>query len=106
MVVMDFVDGSEPKEGPLSTEQFGQVDRAVRLLHQQNFVFGDVMLIDFGWCGTADESVYPSTLNKDLGIQWPDEVWPDEVMRKEHDVTMLERLRLVTHAEEADPRLV
>ncbi|KAI0296951.1 hypothetical protein B0F90DRAFT_1635421 [Multifurca ochricompacta] len=117
MVVMDFVDGSEPNEVPLSNEQFGQVDRAVRLLHQQNFVFGDlrtpnllisgekVMLIDFDWCGTADESLYPSTLNTDSGIQWPDGVWPGEVMRKEDDVTMLERLRPVTHAEEADPGL-
>ncbi|KAI0302816.1 hypothetical protein B0F90DRAFT_1712295 [Multifurca ochricompacta] len=114
MVIMDFVDGSEPKEGPLSIEQYGQVNQAVQLLHQQNFVFGDLrtsnllissgekkmmMLIDFDWCGKADESVYPSTLNTDSGIQWPDEVWPGEVMKKEHDVTMLERLRpVVPHA--------
>ncbi|KAI0294704.1 hypothetical protein B0F90DRAFT_1820992 [Multifurca ochricompacta] len=119
LIVVKFVSiyNAEAHRLLASNQLAPPLDRAVQLLHQQNFVFGDlrtpnllisgekVMLIDFDWCGTADESLYPSTLNTDSGIQWPDGVWPGEVMRKEDDVTMLERLRPVTHAEEADPGL-
>jgi hypothetical protein len=104
MIVMDFVEG-EPAVSSLSEGQFEQVKEAIQLLHSHDFVFGDlrlpnilitgdtVMLIDFDWCGKAEEAQYPASLNTADDIGWPPGVEPDSVMRKEHDIFMLQKLR-------------
>jgi hypothetical protein len=105
MIVMDFVEG-EPAVGSLSEDQFEQVNEAIQLLHSHDFVFGDLrppnilitdddtaMLIDFDWCGKAEEAQYPANLNTADDIVWPPGVEPDSVMRKEHDIFMLQKLQ-------------
>ena len=104
MIVMDFVEG-KPAVGSLSEGQFEQVNEAIQLLHSHDFVFGDLrpvnilitddtaMLIDFDWCGKAEEAQYPASLNTTDDIGWPPGVEPDSVMRKEHDIFMLQKLQ-------------
>ena len=104
MIVMDFVEG-KPAVGSLSEGQFEQVNEAIQLLHSHDFVFGDLrlpnilitddtaMLIDFDWCGKVEEAEYPSSLNTHDALGWPTGVEPDSVMRKEHDIFMLQKLQ-------------
>ncbi|KAI5119335.1 hypothetical protein M0805_004012, partial [Coniferiporia weirii] len=105
MIVMDFVDTAHSL-GSLSEDQIDQVRRAVDLLHSRDLVFGDlrrpnmlitagkgdVKIVDFDWCGRADERCYPISLNQGGGIDWPEGVGPSCVMRKQHDLDMLEKL--------------
>jgi hypothetical protein len=104
MIVMDFVE-EESAVSSLSEGQFEQVKEAVELLHSHDLVFGDLrlpnilitddtaMLIDFDWCGKAEEARYPASLNTVDDIGWPPGVEPDSVMKKEHDTFMLQKLR-------------
>lgn len=104
MIVMDFIEG-KPAVGSLSEGQFEQVKEAIQLLHSHDFVFGDLrppnilitddtaMLIDFDWCGKAEEAQYPASLNTADNIGWPTGVEPDSVMRKEHDIFLLQKLQ-------------
>ncbi|KAF8577897.1 hypothetical protein K439DRAFT_1621781 [Ramaria rubella] len=103
MIVMDFIEGENPSDF-LFEDQAGQIRKAVDLLHSHKFVFGDLrspnicitegraMLIDFDWCSTEDEGRYPMSLNQEIGIDWAEGVGPDCVMKKEHDLDMLEKL--------------
>ena len=88
-----------------------QVERAVSLLHDHNIVFGDlrdgnilyiksregdategrVMLVDFDWAGSHDIDRYSATLNIHGG--WAEGVSPYGLMRKEHDLWQMARLR-------------
>ena len=81
-----------------------RVDDTVRLLHNENIVFGDlqdpnvlyvdsddsVVLIDFDWAGTDGVSRYPATLNP--ANAWVEDVFPYGIMCKAHDIWQLKRL--------------
>jgi hypothetical protein len=54
------------------------------------------MMIDFDWCSEAGKACYPSSLNCDVDLGWPEGVKPDALMLKEHDLLMLETLRPYT----------
>ena len=104
LVVMDFVDGAS--SDTLTQAQYIEVKRAVALLHSNNLVFGDlrppnilirdgrVMIIDFDWCGEAGNACYPEELNPDRKLGWPPGVQPGSIMQKEHDLFMLEKLKV------------
>lgn len=78
------------------------VKAAVKLLHENGFVFGDLrdanvvlskgrgVLVDFDWAGKDGEDRYPAALNESNG--WHPEVRAHGVMRKAHDEYQLERL--------------
>ena len=51
---------------------------------------GDVKILDFDRAGKAGEIRYPIYLNTDL--PWPNGVAPRELIAKEHDETLLQRL--------------
>jgi serine/threonine protein kinase len=113
MVVMDYVSDMCTLDAWLSAsvEEHGQildeVEKAVRVLHDHNYVHGDIrspnilvgrtndcvkiMLIDFDWSGKEGMVSYPYDLN-DL-IKWPEGVQNLGTIQKEHDLVMLDRLR-------------
>ena len=103
MIVMDYVD-LEPCIGPLTQPQYERVEQAIKILHSEKMVFGDlrpqniligndtVMLIDFGWCGKEGKDHYPVELSSDEEL-WHADVGPDCVMTKDHDIYMLEKLK-------------
>ena len=109
MVVMDRVVGKsvwqlQEDDTPVPAIVFKRVDDAVRLLHNENIVFGDlrdpnilhvdsdnsVVLVDLDWAGTDGVSRYPATLNP--ANAWAEEVFPYGIMRKAHDIWQLKRL--------------
>ncbi|KZT02786.1 uncharacterized protein LAESUDRAFT_388704 [Laetiporus sulphureus 93-53] len=104
MVVMDYVDGESAFGRTLTEGHFDQLKKALERLHTKELVFGDlrtpniilkkehVMLIDFDWCGIDGKANYPIDLNSSAG--WVTGVGPGEVMRKEHDDAMLQKLQL------------
>ncbi|KAH9971624.1 hypothetical protein BJV74DRAFT_865776 [Russula compacta] len=80
MVVMGYVHGETAHKQygnrPLPQAVLSQVQDAIKILHAENIVFGDirspdimltederVMLIDFDWCGVYAEGTYPFSLN-------------------------------------------
>ncbi|KAH9941231.1 uncharacterized protein BXZ73DRAFT_98445 [Epithele typhae] len=78
---------------------------AVTLLHKDDFVFGNlrrgnliaqddgrVMLVDFDWCGKCGDAKYPLDINLDPRIPWNTEVRPGALIKKDHDLYMLQRL--------------
>jgi len=109
MVVMDYVDGDTlivPKrkmnEETIETVR-SEIRRALDLLHDNGLVFGDlrppnvmitkagkVKLIDFNWAGDEGQAKYPSLISDD--ITWPEGVKALAVMRREHDLAMLNKL--------------
>lgn len=108
---MAFVDGADAydlyfKGSSLWDGIFNKVEQAVTVLHENDFVFGDlrlpnimvsekqVHLIDFDWCANSGEGRYPVGLNDvDREIGWHPDVKRGGVMCKEHDLFMLEKLR-------------
>src|SRR6266576_7058754 len=109
MVVMERVDGKsiwqlQEERMPLPAIISEEVGKAVRLLHENNIVFGDlrdpnilynesegrVVLVDFDWAGRGGESRYPATLNPSNA--WEEEVSPYSIMRKAHDLWQVQRL--------------
>lgn len=111
MVVMDYIDGdtlaSARKEKRLDekTTQIVQskVSCAINLLHLNGLVFGDlrppnvmitkaneVKLIDFNWAGEEGQAKYPSLISSD--IKWAAGVEALGVIKKAHDLEMLNRL--------------
>jgi len=109
MVVMDRVDGQSLWQ--LQTDNveippvvLEQIREAMRLLHKQNIVFGDlrdsnvlyvaskdgIVVVDFDWPGEDGVCRYPATLNRSNG--WAEEVSPYGVMRKAHDLWQIQRL--------------
>jgi serine/threonine protein kinase len=109
MVAMERVDGQsiwqlleDKKPVPPFISQ--EVGNAVRLLHENNIVFGDlrdanilydasegrVVLVDFDWAGTDGKCRYPATLNPSTA--WEEGVSPYSIMRKAHDIWQLNRL--------------
>ncbi|KAH8986809.1 hypothetical protein EDB86DRAFT_2809337 [Lactarius hatsudake] len=113
MVVMEFIDGKPAHQHcgslQLPPSISDQLKKALEILHENNFVFGDfrypnimitkdgrVRLIDFDWCGVHGEDTYPVSLNdaRDAanGIDWHPGVERGGEMRKEHDSFMLKRM--------------
>ncbi|KAL5514693.1 hypothetical protein ACEPAG_2009 [Sanghuangporus baumii] len=106
MVVMDYID-SPPLSDSLKQENYleicDRVGEAVELLHEKNFVFGDFrpqnivldakkrpLLIDFDFTGMHGVDRYPASW--DTKEHHPD-VRRHEIMYKEHDDFLLDKLR-------------
>jgi len=99
MVVMDHIDGEDMSGRSFTGDDLRRVREAKDLLHQNQFVFGDlrpdnivkpadgsgVMLVDFDWCGLAGQGRYPLTIDSDPSCGWHPEVGPGVVMCKKHD---------------------
>ncbi|RPD64661.1 hypothetical protein L226DRAFT_565364 [Lentinus tigrinus ALCF2SS1-7] len=123
MVVMDRLQGEmawsiKARGEPLPPTLYEDVRSAIDLLHCHDLVFGDLrlpnimyvpsrsagdfgvesklraMLVDFDWVGKADEARYPAILNDGLG-DWAPGADRCAIMRKEHDLYMLEEVRAV-----------
>jgi serine/threonine protein kinase len=107
MVVMQYVDGTTLEKAkklnrvPATLED--QIERALKHLHDNEFVFGDlrppnvmitkneeVKLIDFDWAGIHQKSLYPLLMSSTL--TWPGGVAGLSVMETWHDDDMLKRL--------------
>ncbi|KAI0683679.1 hypothetical protein BC835DRAFT_1394330 [Cytidiella melzeri] len=61
-----------------------------------------VLLLDFDWCGLADKARYPSTLNDAGTISWPEGVKRGGIMRKAHDLAMLESFKFAQFLEQPE----
>jgi serine/threonine protein kinase len=88
------------------------VKDAIRVIHESGLVFGDLRapnimivggrakLIDFDWCGPDGEETYPGDVNirdrhdEDVeeSIKWHAGVQRGGVMRKDHDLWMINQL--------------
>ncbi|CAE6465106.1 unnamed protein product [Rhizoctonia solani] len=113
MIVMEFVQGVNLDEWlthfRLSQSALSDIDTALKLLHDNNFVFGDLrppnvmilqdssgaatgraMLVDFDWCGKHLEGRYPLRMNMTLG--WHEQVEPGAIMEIKHDIHMFKQL--------------
>ncbi|EGO20791.1 hypothetical protein SERLADRAFT_477272 [Serpula lacrymans var. lacrymans S7.9] len=110
MVVMDHLEdgasiwrlrnSSRPK--PVPEAVLRDVKRALKLLHENRFVFGDLrdtnvvsskeqgFLVDFDWAGKEGEDRYPAALNENN--KWHAEVRAHAVMSKAHDDYQFEQL--------------
>lgn len=100
IVVMDYVNSCEDetiREYPGAVVALRQ---AVRLLHRNDLVFGDLrepnvlvtgkdegmMLVDFDWCGREGEARYPCGINLDVdSIPWHEDVRRGGEIKKDHD---------------------
>jgi hypothetical protein len=119
MAVMDLVQGRDAyhefKYRDLPPTVLEDIRLALKTLHDAGLVFGDVRrpnimvvktrnqhgndewrarLVDFDWSGPVGDARYPPTLNKD--IRWARGVGAAHMIEKQHDLEMLERLRLGT----------
>ncbi|CAA7257512.1 unnamed protein product [Cyclocybe aegerita] len=109
MVIVDRVDGKsiwqlQRDNMPVLAVISKKVAEAVRILHENDIVFGDlrepnilhvaskdyVVLVDFDWSGKDGDSRYPATLNP--ANTWADEASPYGITRKSHDLWQLKRL--------------
>jgi len=109
MVVMEHVDGTTlaVAEAVIDKERMeevrSQVKKVIGLLHDHNFVFGDlrlpnimitrdmkVRLIDFNWAGVDGQAKYPLLISQEIG--WPEGVKASALITREHDLDMLKRL--------------
>jgi serine/threonine protein kinase len=106
MVVMEYLDGvtyaSALKTKTLTTEVKSELRRALRLLHDNGLVFGDlrppnvmitkktVKLIDFDWAGVAEQVRYPHLLSP--AVAWPKDVKALDPIKMNHDLEMLDKL--------------
>jgi hypothetical protein len=104
-VVMDRILGHHMHDEIFRKEDLARVQRAKKLLHESNYVFGDlrpnnvfkptdgtgVVLVDFDWCGQDGVDTYPLFVNKACG--WHPEVRGGAVMRKVHDDYLFDKFR-------------
>ena len=123
MVVMEYVEGltahaafySEEK-GALPDGVHGVVQRAVKLMHDNDMVHGDIRLgniliakagegddigtrvkiVDFDWAGKAGEVRYPLRLSQ--VINWPEGVMSYAPITKAHDEEMVRKLGMALQA--------
>ncbi|THV04062.1 hypothetical protein K435DRAFT_714825 [Dendrothele bispora CBS 962.96] len=87
---------------------YADVHRAVDILHDKGIVFGDLrlpnilvrdisqraVLVDFDWAAKEGEGRYPPTIDPDsLSHGWASGVERYGLMKKEHDLHMLEMLK-------------
>lgn len=104
MVVMEYLSvGYKDPTRLLDAEELGQLDEIIKTLHTKGYVFGDlrrvnilvtkekkVQLIDFDWAGKEGDVRYPMCLSP--CISWAPGVHEYELIRKEHDLFMLNKL--------------
>ena len=107
MVVMEYIEGvtlDKAKElGQVPKTLQAQVTTALRHLHDDGFVFGDlrppnimitmnekIKLIDFDWAGKKGISQYPLLISPRLN--WPDGVGGLSIMETRHDMEMVTQL--------------
>ncbi|KAG8881817.1 hypothetical protein FRB99_004699 [Tulasnella sp. 403] len=97
MVVMEYIPGKTLyQSGNLGPEAYKKLVEAIKLLHEHDFVFGDLrapnivlraedspVLVDFDWCSKAGQGTYPVNLNEE--INGHEGVREFAVMEKEHD---------------------
>ncbi|KAJ3731580.1 hypothetical protein DFJ43DRAFT_998883 [Lentinula guzmanii] len=116
VIVMDYIQGNVCNR-KLTKSQKDSLSNAIRILHKNNLVFGDlrepnviiteaenkVCLVDFEWCGPCidikegDRLVqprvcYPSDISMVPGMDWALGVGRDQVIMKEHDLYRLEKM--------------
>ncbi|KAF8331812.1 hypothetical protein F5887DRAFT_994791 [Amanita rubescens] len=111
MVVMDYVKGgtltellrSSPPKSRLDPI-IKSVEKAIELLHANDLVFGDLRtpnilvdgngakLVDYDWCGVHQVDRYPFIIGD--AIEWAEGVGPRATLHKDHDLHMLERLKV------------
>jgi len=113
MVVMEYIEGltayDAMKKGKLGLGVYESVERGLELLHGKDLVFGDlrtaniiikqskdgqdlVALVDFDWCSIEGQGRYPPNLNQSA-TSWHAEVEGNGVMRKVHDLVLLNSFR-------------
>ncbi|KAI0249171.1 hypothetical protein BJV78DRAFT_1130076 [Lactifluus subvellereus] len=123
MVVMELVSGSNAyhrfrakdqyKENPLPAHVRNDIRDAVKLLHENGLVFGDLrrpnimvvsretvtgtarqggMLVDFDWAGVDGSARYPPIINDSGEIRWASGIKAGGLIEKQHDLDMLELL--------------
>lgn len=105
VVVMDYLQDTEDAyDKNLTAAQHASLGGAIKLLHDDGLVFGDlrgpnvllpeggVKLVDFEWCGKEGEARYPGDINMDAAIGWHPEVFPGGLITKEHDMHLLQAL--------------
>ncbi len=105
-IVMEFIDqGMGFNCSRSSPEQKGLLRTAMDLLHNKNFVYGDLRkpniilrggeelyLIDFDWCGLVGVAKYPLDIQTCLSMNWPDGVKPGALITRDHDRARLAKL--------------
>lgn len=104
VAVMDYV-ASDDTPIPLPSVAAESLRNAVKTLHNEGFVFGDlrepnvlvtregqVQLIDFDWCGRVEEARYPYDIAMTSEHGWHADVRPGGLITKEHDAYMFEQL--------------
>jgi hypothetical protein len=119
MAVMDLVGGRDAyhefKHRGIPSTVLEDIQLALKTLHGAGLVFGDVrrpnimvattrnehgkdewhaQMVDFDWSGPVGVARYPPALNKD--IRWAHGVGGARLIEKQHDLDMLEKLRLGT----------
>ncbi|QRV91837.1 kinase domain protein [Ceratobasidium sp. AG-Ba] len=113
MIVMEFLHGVDLgkfTDYPLPDSVPGDIDNALKYLHDKGFVFGDLRdpnvmietntngtvigakLIDFDWCGVHQEGRFPDSMNQ--YINWAEGAEPRALMDKRHDTEMRKKLNL------------
>jgi hypothetical protein len=112
MVVMEYLDNTtytalRALRGP-KDDLYIKVTNAVAVLHQGNFVHGDIRdvnvmtrvletgvriikLVDFDWAGPDGVACYPANVNHE-GIRRPKDAKDGKLVTKEHDRIMVEFL--------------
>ena len=104
VVVMDRMVGHDMYSKIFEEKDLTRVQRAKTLLHDNNYVFGDlrpnnmfkpmdgggVVLVDFDWCGQDGVDKYPFFINRACG--WHPDVKGDAIMLKIHDDYLFDRL--------------
>ena len=107
MVIMEFIDRQSAFATSLTASQCLALRDAIKVMHEQNFVHGDlrppnvhigkdgkVYVLDFDWAGLVGKAFYPFSLaeNNDWPLQVNAHLNDMLPVTKEHDIYMLDRL--------------
>ena len=111
VVVMDFVEGTSMSSSPdrqLTKAVVDDLRKAVTLLHDNGFVFGDLRppniilsevkesisakLVDYDWSGRFGNVCYPADINLEDSIGWHKGVERGGEILQEHDRHMFKQL--------------
>ncbi|KAF9645373.1 hypothetical protein BDM02DRAFT_3120333, partial [Thelephora ganbajun] len=96
---MDYANGKQlfHKDPYMTADKIlNKVSEALKtILYVSNLVFGDlkhhVQLMDFDWCGKAEEEEHPASINL-VGIEWSDATVMGGLLQFERDNEMLWKL--------------
>lgn len=110
MTIMEFVDGQmmshfQGMEEKLPRELYTSVKCAIDLLHNADYVFGDLrpqnilvkgssgVLVDFDWVARAGEGRYPASIDpRSVSHGWAPGMTRNGLMETEHDHYMLKAI--------------